>query len=125
MRALTDKELERMRRAAEEAMFDRCRILRYRAGARDAHGMPQATWAEGEELPCGFRTLSAREALDGAQVPLADAELRLPWDAELSNLDRVRLSARHGEALAEGPLYEVVGLPVRGPSALVVRLRRV
>jgi hypothetical protein len=113
-----------MRATAEATFFDTCRI-----GAVPVHtwGGPdtgQSVPVFGDALACGFQPMNKGEVQDGSQAPNFDAKLRLSLDIDVSRVDRVELTARHGSAI-EPQLYSVEGDPERGPSAQVLNLKRI
>jgi hypothetical protein len=124
MNVLSAAELARMQAHNVEAMWDRCTRLVYSA-TPDAYGQPSPTWtAAAASLACGYNGKS-REVMDGAQVVMTDGSLRLPIATVLVNTDRIRLTHRHGVALATALAYEIIGAPAQGPMGLVVNLRLV
>lgn len=125
MRVFTSNELARMRATQESAMMDTCVRLQRSEAAADDYGRPQPVYSEAETLSCGFDPSKSKEVMDGTQVVLTDAVLRLPIGTEISNLDRIKITHRHGEALTNAPVYAIVGEPLRGPSGLVLNLRLV
>jgi hypothetical protein len=114
----------RMQHTYDAAMPDTCVRLVYSA-TPDAYGQPSPTWtAAAASLACGYNGKS-REVMDGAQVVMTDGSLRLPIATVLVNTDRIRLTHRHGVALATALAYEIIGAPAQGPMGLVVNLRLV
>lgn len=123
MRHFTADELERMRDTQDSAMMDECQRQVYGAGAAGSYGTPSASgWTPGATLICGFKPFSRKEEMEGTQVVIVDAEMRLPIDTVLDNRDRLKLTKRHGEAISPQPLYEIIGEAERGPSGLRLRL---
>ena len=125
MRAFTSDELERMQAAQGDAMQDTCVRLAYGSSSTDDYGMPVATYTAGEAMSCGFDPTAKEEAMDGTQVVMTDAKLRLPIGTTLDHRDRIRITHRFGVALASPPTFEIIGEPERGPSGLVLNLRLV
>ncbi len=125
MRSFTLAELAALRRTQTSAMMDTCVILSHSAGATDAFGNPTDIYVAGESVPCGYKPRSTREAQQGNETVLIDAEMRLPVMTVIKATDRVRLLRRYGETLAVPLLFSVVGQPAQGPSGLVVNLRKV
>lgn len=122
MNAFSTTELERMQGVQEGAMQDTCIILQYAAGSGD-YGYGQPTYTTGATVACGLNH-KAREVMQDTQVVLTDAVLRLPIDTAVDNLDRVKVTKRYGMAITP-ETYEILGQPDRGPSGLVLNLRRV
>jgi hypothetical protein len=107
-------------------MMDTCQRQAYGAGVSGSYGTPSASgWTPGATLICGFKPFSLKEEMEGTQVVIVDAEMRLPIDTVLDNRDRLKLLTRHGETVSPQPMYEIIGEPERGPSGLVLRLRKV
>lgn len=125
MQAFSSDELARMQGAQESAMQDTCIVYTYAAGATNALGHAAAGYTAQTAQPCGYKPNATREANDGGEVALVDAVLRLAIDATIGEHDRVKVTKRFGVTLTDQPLYEVVGIPARGPSGLVVNLQRV
>ena len=124
-------ELAGMRAAQESGMMDRGQVFTYAAGALDDYGNPSApTYTAGIVLACGLDNLagrgsSSREVMAGTAVVMLDARLRLPIGTAIKSADRVRITSRFGEALAETVTYDVIGDPMQGPSGLQVNLKAV
>lgn len=126
---LTASDLTGMREVQVLAMMDTCKLVSRTVSGADAFGNPVAGWSE-QESACGFDALirqgrSSYEVMPGTDVPVFDARLRLPLTANVTNLDRVRITKRFGETLTKPLLFEVVGNPMRGPTCLVLNLRSV
>lgn len=116
-------ELARMQAAQADGMQDRCTISHYSAGAVDAYGKPAPAWtADSAATACGLNSSAHREVMDGAQVVVTDAVLRLPIDTVIGARDRITVTQRFGAAITP-QYFEVLGEPMRGPSGLRVNLR--
>jgi hypothetical protein len=127
MRAFSAQELAGMEATQEGAMMDTCLHLQ-RFTEADDYNNPTSTYIAGASYPCGLDEAPRdREAMDGTQVVMMDAKLRMSIDVdgEISNADRLRLTHRFGVALATPRDYEIIGAPRRGPSGLVFALRKV
>jgi hypothetical protein len=112
-----------MRATAESTFLDHCEL-----GAMPAHVWGSADTNNGapvfgNAIACGFQPMPAGEVSDGSQVPMYDAVLRLPYNTDVTNLDRVKITHRHGAALATPEYFTVYGHPALGPSALVLKLK--
>lgn len=125
MRVFSSSELSSFRRTQDGAMMDTCTILTQSAGATDGYGNPADSYSEGSPLDCGYKPRSSREAQQGNETVLIDAELRLPVATTIKSADKVKLTKRYGETLTTPLIFYVVGQPAKGPSGLVVNLRRV
>jgi hypothetical protein len=125
MNEFATAELTRMQATQDAAMQDTCIVMAYSGGAEDDYGMPlPAVYTAGETLACGLNTNPRREAMTGAQVAMVDARLRVPIDTVLDVRDRLRITHRFGVAITD-ETYEILGVPRRGPSGLLVDLKRV
>jgi len=116
-------DLAMMRAAQLETMLDTCVLLSRSDGLVDAYNRPARVWAESAPIACGLDLRASRELLPGTEVPVYDARLRLPLTATVANIDRVRVTHRYGEALTSPLVFDAIGEPRRGPSALVLDLR--
>lgn len=125
VRDFTSTELSRMQDAQEDAMQDMCVRMEYAQGSQDAHGKPAETWTEGDSLSCGFDPAAKEEAMEGTEVVMTDAVMRLPLDTTLDNRDRLKVTHRFGEELDTAETFEIIGEAERGPSGLVLNLRKV
>lgn len=123
MRVFTTTELSRMQGTQDSAMMDSCKILAYSAVVDD-YGNAAETYTAGDEMDCGFDPTANREVMDDTEVVITDAALRLPIDTDVSNLDRIQITKRHGVAVT-AETYEIIGNKERGPSGLVLKLRLV
>lgn len=118
-------EPESFQDTQESAMHDTCHILTATATVASRYGKKVVSYAPGLPSPCGFQQgAGTNEVLDGANVVLVDAILRLPINTRITSIDRVRVTYRYGVAISP-ETYSVIGQPARGPSALVVKLERV
>jgi len=123
LRALSKGELGRMRLTQNSAMLDTCVLMIYAEASRDEYNKPTYAYTDGKTVPCGlsFRTT---ERMGQAQVAAGDAVLRLPIGTEITRLDRLKVTKRHGEPIT--PItFDIIGEPQRGPSGLVLTLLKV
>ena len=123
--------LARIRLDQAATMFDTCELLAYGAGTVDSYGKPAVSYTSAGTSACGVEHANAigeggrvSEALGKTEVPRMTRQLRLPLTADVNQLARVRVTHRYGVALVTPELYEVVGLPQRGPSGFVAEIRR-
>lgn len=125
MRPPTTKQLSRMQDHAEESMWDTCQILEYNGEALDSYGQQvQKYFLRWPAIACGYSSKSSEVMVD-TQVFMSDGVLRLPIDTELENLDRIIVTYRHGVLMSDPLTFEILGQPMRGPSALVMNLKLV
>lgn len=126
MRPATLVQLSRMQDHAEESMWDTCQVQEYNGLATDDYGHPSPNYyLRWPVIACGYSASARKEIMAGTQVVLTDAVARLPIATTLDNRDRIKVTHRHGVALDPQPVYEIIGEPARGPSALVLYLRLV
>lgn len=120
----TDLELAEMQAHQEAHMMDMCTIDAWSAGA-NAYNLPSPTWTSGAEVACGYEVIQPDEQMRTmTDAPAFDARLRLAAFTVVDAKDRITITKRHGVAIT--PLvHEVVGDAERGPSGLVLRLRKV
>lgn len=120
-------DLTFMQATQEAAMQDTCVLLRYTELDPDVYGNVRHQYEEGDSSDCGFDPTASNEVMEGTQVAVTDAVVRLPiaLHGQIDQFDRVKITHRFGVALDSPPTYELIGLPERGPSGLVVNLRLV
>lgn len=126
MRAFSVDELSRMQDTQESAMMDTCQITRRVEAGFDPYGYPIDSYDDVVYTGvCGFDPSSDREVMEGTQVSVVDAVVRLPLATidDFDNLDRVKITYRFGVDLSEPEVFEIIGSPERGPSGLVLDLR--
>lgn len=125
MNTLSATEYSRMRSTCVATFFDSCKLGTATAAAFGSD--PGAsTYSYANDIACGFEpeiSAAIGEGGDGIQAPLFDAKLRLPVDTDITNIDRVQMTARHGTALDPVEYYTIDGKPALGPSALVLKLK--
>jgi hypothetical protein len=133
MRAITPAELDRMAEVQASAMMDACELLRRSEGAPDAYGLPSVTYTviatsacglEHSQIKAGASSESGGTERLGTQVPTEMRLLRLPKDAEVAHVDRIRLTKRLGFSITP-VVYEIVGTPQLGPSGLLATVQKV
>lgn len=127
MTAFSNAQLSRMQATQQAHLMDTCQVLLRLPGTTDDYGYPAKSWEASITTSCGFKPVSPKEALGQTEVPLFDATLRLPIAlyGTVTNLDRIKVTYRHGVALASPETFAIVGQPARGPSGLVVKLKRI
>jgi len=125
MQALSTDELAAMQETAEGSFFDECYPLR-RTSEDNDFGEPEDTWTpEDDPIECGFEPGAPLTRIGSVvAVTEVDAVLRVPIDTDLDLDDRVRISKRHGVAVTAED-FRVFSKPRRGPSALIMDLKRV
>ena len=118
-------DLAFMRDVQEYVMQDTCVIWKYTELDPDIYGNVQHQYEEGDSSDCGFDPTASKEVMEGTQVAVTDAVVRLPISlhGSIDQHDRVQITHRFGVALDTPVAYELIGLPERGPSGLVVNLR--
>lgn len=117
-------DLAGMQTTQDEHMMDTCTIGTYTTSSTDDYGAPIPTWPAGSPISCGFRVFRVDEVLGQTMVPTADAQVRLPIGTSFGPKDRITITHRHGVNVTD-QAYGIVGDAKRGPSGLVVDLRRV
>jgi len=124
MRTLQADELAGMQAVAEETFFDEGYVLRREQEANDFGEMVDTYTPDDDAIACGFRP-AGRVQRVGAELAVTevDAILRVPLDTDIDLSCRVRITGRHGEAVTARD-FDVFSEPRRGPSCLVIDLRR-
>lgn len=109
-------------------MRDTCVIERYTPGANtSALNEAAGTFADGETTRCGFlsrENAMASETAEGGHPVFRDiVYMPLAMLDSVASGDRLRLTHRHGIALAAPLRYAVEGDPFPGVTALRVTVR--
>ena len=82
-------------------LINTCATKRFTPGAADAYGNPVKAWADHlVNQPCRWSTPSNREVKVGTEVVIADLQLFLGADTDITEQDRVVLDT--------GATYEVL-----------------
>ena len=118
-------ELAAMREAQESFMGDACQIGTIHE-SQDDLGQPVPEPASySAETPCGLQMTgglqSAERRTSDGTIVSADAKLRLPHDAAITDTSVVKITKRFGAAITP-IVYEVMGAPALGPSGIVCYL---
>jgi hypothetical protein len=119
---LDKQDLATMRATQTAAMMDECELWRMGDGPADIYGKPRPLWVMNARTVCGLELVDSRELVN-ASGAIYDARLRLPLYTDISWLDKVKITHRHGEILDTPKEYVIVGESMRGPSGLVLNLR--
>lgn len=114
---------QRLQAQVEQLYVDTCVIQSYVSGSQDDYGFPNHLYTDGTAIPCSLNDVSGNEVMGRGEVEIADAELRLPPDAIITNADRVKLTHRMRHELSTARVYEVVGIEERGAFGRIVMLR--
>lgn len=124
MRVLSQNELSGMARTQESAMMDTCIVYAYSAAGRDVYGKPAPAYTALGATRCGYKADTSTEVLPGNDTATIDATIRLPRSTLINDRDRLELIRRFGQTMIP-IMFEVVGQPAPGPSAIVAKVRRV
>lgn len=122
MRVLTATELSRLQTTQQGSLPDTVVVQAYSSVA-DSYGNPAPAYTDQAAIAGGLRLLTPREVQRSGEVPVIDAELRLPIDAALDARDRIKVTHRYGTVLATPWVFEIIAPVRRGSSGLVVNLR--
>ena len=124
---LAAAQIERMTAVAEESMMDACVVQAYTSNV-NAVGDDVPSYTDGSAIACGVRFSSDREpermTLDGTTYDV-DATVRLPKGTSVDTRDRIKVTHRYGDALASPWVFLVLGMSQVGPTATVVKCKRV
>ena len=84
-----------------DLLINTCTVQRFTAGALDAYGNPAKAWADHlVDEPCRWSTPVNREVKVGAEVVLADLQLFLEADTDITEQDRLVLNGVTYEVLS-------------------------
>lgn len=120
---LSATDLAQMQQAQIITMLDTCAVLTRGETSVNSFGLPDVRYVEGGPIACGFNPQNTRNVLVGTNLAVTDGAFRLPIGTVINTNDRIKLVRRYGNALATTQIYDVVGAPIQGPSAIVVYVR--
>lgn len=105
-------------------MMDTCIVHAHSMTGRDAYGKPAPAYTALGATRCGYKADASTEILSGNETVTIDATIRLPRSTPINDRDRLELIRRFGQTIIP-IMFEVVGQPAPGPSAIVAKVRRV
>lgn len=118
-------ELDQMRVDQTSHFMDTCVIRRKSAGSADTFGEKKITYTEeSTPTPFGLKYLRVSEVNTDKTVVQVDAEGRFSLSTSLGIEDQIKVTKRFGETLTSPVYFQIVGVPRRGPSGLVVSLKK-
>jgi len=123
---LTSDQLTDLRADVADTFWDTCVIQTYHATA-DSHGQMVNSPSGGSAISCGFRWKTSKDAFSvgGAGVVAeGDAELRLPIGTTITAKERVKITYLRGSALGTALIFQVIGEPRPGLTAILVDLKK-
>lgn len=84
-----------------DLLINLCTIKKLTQGpGADDYGNPDISWTDVDDVPCRWSTPKNMEAKVGAEVVLADLQLFLGADTDITEQDRVVLNAATYEVLS-------------------------
>ena len=111
-------------RADQAGHYNDTCIVQTLSTTRDSTGAVLNTYPDGSAISCGFEPKGGteRKAADGTAV-ITDATVRVPIGTTITAKDRVKITKRHGTSIT-ALVFGVASEPQRGPSGLVIELRK-
>ena len=112
-------------RADQTSHYNDTCVIQTLSTARDTTGAVIPTYTDGSAISCGFEPTGGteRKAADGTAV-ITDATVRVPIGTTVTAKDRVKITKRHGTTLGTALVFGLASEPQRGPSGLVIELRK-
>ena len=126
---LTTSELQAMQTTAAASMLDIC-VIQTLTVVTNAIGEDTYTPVDGQvytcAVTCAVQWVTNQEARrpDGVMSQV-EAQIRLPVNATVATTQRIKVTHRYGVQLGAPWVFEVLGEPELGPTAVVVKGRRV
>ena len=116
-------DLANMKSCQDDHMMDTCKLGTC-TQTSDTHGQLVETFAYGADVICGLdmRPGSERHGVDHTVLQY-DATVRLPFASAPDAKDRIKVTKRHGTALAADQVYNIVGPIQKGPSGVRLLLK--
>ena len=124
---LTATQITQMQNQAGDLMHDTCVVQTYTSTTLDSYRQPTVTYPDGSAISCGFRWKTSKDAFSvgGAGVVAeGDAELRLPIGTTITAKERVKITYLRGSVLGTALIFQVIGEPRPGLTAILVDLKR-
>lgn len=122
--AFSVDELAEMQVAQVAHYNDTCQVGTY-SETQDSFGYPSPGWTYGAVIECGFNPKGGWERASADKTVLkSDASVRLPIGTVIGPKDMVKIISRFGSTLSPSETFQVLSLPMRGPSGLLVDLVR-
>jgi len=123
--ALSANDLAYMQSTNESLMADAC-VIQTHSASRDATGEEQHSYTDGDTISCGFHYANRQNRRDADMTLQVTAGVfRLSLGTTINRQDHIKLTHKYGTALGTAIEFELDGLPIPGPSALVVPVRKV
>ena len=119
-------DLTNMRAAQDAHMMDTC-VLQAAVQTGDTYNQLVETWpADAAAIVCGLDMKPGieRHGVDNTVINY-DATIRLPYATAPDLKDRVKVTKRHGVALAVPLVYNIVGTVQKGPSGVRLLLKKI
>jgi len=125
MKPVDDVEILLLQQAQQETLFDRC-IVQTLAEGQDTFGASTKSYADGEEIPCGFKPAGGNELWTKIMTSSSiDATLRLASGTVIAVTNRIKMTQCLGFPNAVGMIYEVTQEPQQGRTGIQVQLQKV
>jgi len=103
------------------AMNDRCKLG---VPATPTGGKPRpASYTYGDEIRCRYSRVGSKETLDGSEVKVVNAEIRIPAGTTVTNKYRVQLTKINGETLNPVKYFAIIGEPWETLSEIVLNVK--
>lgn len=112
-------DFTRMRAAYDATLLDSCKIGILTEDVTGTY--KEKSYLYGSEIMCGYKEYREDESEDGAQAPVIDAIIRLPWSTTVTNQNRIRMTKRYGTAITNVD-YSVVGPVIKGLEGVEVKV---
>ena len=118
-------DLTNMRATQDAHMMDTCK-LQACTQTLDSYRQAVETFVDGAAISCGLdmRPGSERHTADKTVINY-DATVRLPIASSPDTKDRVKVTKRHGTALAAALVYNIIGPIQMGPSGVRLLLKKI
>ena len=123
MPAFSAADLTNMKSCQDDHMMDTCKFGTCTQTA-DTYNQLVETFAYGDAVICGLdmKPGSERHGVDSTVINY-DATLRLPFASAPDPKDRIKVTKRHGVALAADQVYDIVSPIQKGPSGVRLLLK--
>lgn len=126
MREPSDEQLRRKQQNQISAMADTL-LHRSRTWEDNEYNEQEEIIVDAEEYPAGFDLTATSEKDEQDETRIIDAMVRLPLEVEgvIKATDQVVMTRRYRRMLDRMPIFEVIGEPLVGSTAIQLKLREV
>lgn len=112
----------KIRRTAQNTMWDECQVLQYSTSTTDAYNRPEPTYTGQGAIQCGIKLPAAPRESEG-EVPQVDYEIRVPSGTAVVKEDRIQITKVKDELLLNPVTCDIVSEPRHGVLGILLQCK--